>query len=512
MVFRKPYAFFIKYFRLINLILVLLMIYFGYRMNLLHKAINDIYMGRLTNYTNLDVDFIGFTMYFLLFLISIFIIVIIMTLKRKNKPYKDYLFNIIYNVFLVAYFLAMSNLFLKLNETIVELTELKLYTDISLLIIVPLLYFLVKYILIVIGFDLKKFNFAKDIVEMKQSDDDNEEVEVIFDKNIYKIKRGIRRYFREFKYYVLENRMFISIIGLVIVIIGVVSLFSINIFNSNKVSRNEFFSIGGFSYKISNIYETKYDSNYNLIKDDSKFIVVNLNVRSLNDLGSSIDYKKIRVVYNEGYSYASNYYNKYFYDLGVPYNSEVIKSGENYNYILIFKVPSSYKSNKYTIKINDGYGNYKELKCNAIKLDKNRSGKDVFLNENTVFNKKMYGDSSITINSYDIKSSYIYNDGEKSVIVRDKDINKILLILDYKLNIDKEYSIYNYFKNDKDFFSNFVSIQYVYNDNEKVYNKVKALDINEGKVMLGVPFQVKEASSISLILNFRDSKLVYKLK
>ena len=53
MVFKKPYAFFIKYFRFINLALVLLMIYLGYKMNLLHQAINDIYMGSLTNYTNL---------------------------------------------------------------------------------------------------------------------------------------------------------------------------------------------------------------------------------------------------------------------------------------------------------------------------------------------------------------------------------------------------------------------------------------------------------------------------
>ena len=359
MVFRKPYAFFIKYFRLINLFLVFLMLYFAYRLNLLHQIINDIYMGALTNFSNLYVDFIGFTMYFLLFLITVLILIIILTLKRKNKPYKDYLFNIIYNFFLIAYFLSISNLFLTLNETIVEITDLKLYTDISLLIIIPLFYFIVKYILIVIGFDLKKFDFTKDIVEMKQSEEDNEEVEVIFDKHTYKFKRGVRRYFRELKYYVLENRLFIGLIVLVISIIGIISLFSINLFNTNKVGINENFNIGNFSYKINDIYETQYDSNYNLIKNDSKFIIVSINIRCLNNLGSNIDYKKIRIMYKNEYSYSSIYYNKYFYDLGKPYNNEVIKNGENYNYVFIFKVPSTYKSNNYVLKFSDGYGNYK---------------------------------------------------------------------------------------------------------------------------------------------------------
>lgn len=512
MVFKKPYAFFIKYFRIINLALVLLMVYLGYKMNLLHQAVNDIYMGNLTNYTNLDIDFIGFSMYFLLFLITIFIIIIILTLKRKDKPYKDYLFNIIYNIFLIAYFLSMSNLFLTLNETIVEITDLKLYTDISLLIIIPLLYFIVKYILIVIGFDLKKFNFAKDIIEMKQNKEDNEEVELIFDKNTYKVKRGIRKYFRELKYYVLENRMFIGIIGLIVIIIGIVSIFSINLFKTNKVSKNETFNLNGFSYKISDVYETEYDSNHNLIRKDNKYVITSINVRCLNNLGSSIDYKKIRLFYDNEYSYSSNFYNKYFYDLGNPYKGEVIKTGENYNYIFIFQVPKSYKSNKYTIKISDGYGNYKELKTSAQKLDKVRNNKEVNLNENTIFNKKRYGESNITINNYQIMNTFVYNNGEKNVIIRDKDINKVLLVLDYKLSIDSNYPIKEYFKNDKDFFSNFSNIIYTINNKEKIINDVKALNAIDGKAMLSVPYQIKDATNINFILNFRDTKVVYKLK
>ena len=131
MIFKKPYAFFIKYFRLINLLLSTLLIYLGYRLNLLRNVMNDIYMGRVTNYSTLRSDYIGFKMYFLIFLIIAILFVIILLLKRKKKPLHDYLYNVIYLVFVFVYLLSVSSLFLTLDETIVEQTSLKLYTDIS---------------------------------------------------------------------------------------------------------------------------------------------------------------------------------------------------------------------------------------------------------------------------------------------------------------------------------------------------------------------------------------------
>jgi len=212
MVFKKPYAFFIKYFRIINLILNILLMFYIYRLNLIHQVINDFYYGRITNFSNAETAYVGLGMYFLIFLISLLIIIIILTLKKKEKPFKDYLFNIIYNVFIIIYLFSVGNLFLTLNETVIEQTTLKLYSDISFLIILPLLYFFVKYLLIIIGFDLKKFNFQKDILEMKKTEDDNEEIELIFDRDTYKTKRKIRKTFREFKYYLLENKLIITII------------------------------------------------------------------------------------------------------------------------------------------------------------------------------------------------------------------------------------------------------------------------------------------------------------
>ena len=377
MVFKKPYAFFIKYFRLINLILSLLLIFITYKLNLLRQVVNNIYLGKVVNYSTLKSDYIGFRMYLLIFIVIGILLSIILLFIRKKKPLYDYLYCVIYLIIVIIYLINVSNLFLTLDESVVEITTLKLYTDISFIIIVPMLYFLVKYVLIVIGFNLKKFNFSKDIIELKQDEKDNEEVEVIFDKNTYKYKRRIRRWFREFKYYYLENKFLINIILCVVTGVILISTFSVNMFRSNRVSVGRSFNAGSFNYKVGNVYETIYDLNYNIIKKDKKYVIVNVSVRNNIQESNSIDFKRIRLLYGNEYVYATNYFNKFFYDLGTPYNNDIIKYGEMYNYILVFEVPNTYKSKRYTIKFydkilysnNDSKGSYKEVKVSAKRIN-----------------------------------------------------------------------------------------------------------------------------------------------
>lgn len=520
MVFKKPYAFFIKYFRHINFVLSLLFIYLAYKLNILREVVGGIYRGGVTNYSSLNSSYIGFGMYLLIFIIILILIGILLLLRRKNKPLKDYLFAIIYSIIIFIYLLFISNVFVTLDESIIEQTTLKLYSDISFLIIVPTFYFVIKFLLIVIGFNLSKFNFTKDIIELKQDENDNEEVELILDKNTYKYKRSFRKWLREFRYYFLENKFLIGVIALIIICILGITFFSFNIFNSNKVSVGENFNAGTFTYKINEIYETQYDLNYNIVKDDSKFVIVNFTVRNNNSESSTIDFKRIRLLYGKNYVYANNYFNKFFLDLGIPYNNETIKSGESNSYVFIFKVPSNYTSNNYTLKFYDKLtveneetiGSYKEIKVNAEKIDKTVVEKTLSLNENTVFNKKRYGSSNITLANYNIASNYIYKNNDITSVIDANNINNILLILDYKLSLDEDNVISEYFKTDTDFFNNFVNLTYTYNGKEKYYNKVSVVGNIDNKILLSVPYELQNASNINIVMHFRDVKIIYKLK
>jgi len=515
MVFKKPYAFFIKYFRLINLFLLFLNIILVYKLNLLHNVLNNIYLGRLTNFINMESKYIGFLMYLLIILIILLILVIILTLRKKHKPFRDYLYNLIYNIILIAYFLSVSNLFLDLNSTVIEQTTLKLYVDISFIIIFPIIYFLIKYLLIVIGFSINKFNFQKDIIELKQNEEDNEEVELIFDKNSYKTKRQLRKILREFKYYLLENKLIVSVIIFIVILVSSISLFSIKIFDKKDVSLGENFVAGNFSYKILNVYETKYDSRFKIIKDDSKFVIVEANVINNLNLGASIDFKRIRLFYGDKYVYANNFYNKYFLDY-TPYDGEILKSRENNKFSFIFKVPSSYKINNYQLKFYDrivynedeSIGSYKKIEIHTTNLDKVINEDLLNLNENTIFDKKTLGDTNITINKYNLENSYTHNDNDNIIVIRDTNVNNILLIIDYKLYLDRE-KINN---SEKDFFQNYVSIEYTINNILKTITNIKIIDSLENKIFISVPYNIKDSENINLIFNFRSKKIKYILK
>ena len=66
MVFKKPYAFLVKHFKLINFILAVFMGIILYRVSLLHQVLADIYTSTLSNYSSLQSIYLGFSTYLLL--------------------------------------------------------------------------------------------------------------------------------------------------------------------------------------------------------------------------------------------------------------------------------------------------------------------------------------------------------------------------------------------------------------------------------------------------------------
>ncbi len=529
MVFKKPYAFLIKYFKIINLILSILVFYLVYKLNNLHKLINQVYIGSVSNYSSLKSNYLGWRLYFTIFIIAIILIFIIMLLKKKKKPLKDYSMLLIYIVVVLIFLSFINNLFLSLEETIVEQTTLKTYSDISLIIIIPLIYFIIKYILNFIGFNLKKFNFQKDLLELKQEEKDNEEVEIILDKNTYKYKRGIRKYIRELKYYFLENKYIIGLISIILIVILFSTLFTINLFDKSNYKLNQQFQVNNYTIKVNKVYETEYDLNNSIVRDDSKFVIVNLNIKN-NGETSLFDYNNIRLVYKNDYVYATSYFNKYFLDIGTPYNSELLKQGQVYNYNFIFKVPKDYKRNNYSIKFydrisyeeNEAKGVYKIVKAKANIIDSTQNIKEYSLKDNIVFDSEIYGNTNLTIQSYDFKSSYTYqkqycqdenNCSTKTEIIRDaQSSNKTLLILDYELSLDKENLISNYFVNDILFFNEFLKVEYTYNGKTKTLNSVNTIDKVDNKIFISIPYEIQNSEKINLIFNLRNTKIIYRLK
>ena len=113
MILRKPYAFFIKYFRVINLIMAVFMAVLLYRTlkigNYLTSYIKDYIMASdgfvLGQYVN-------FYIYLLTFFVIILSVSVLSVMIVKKKPKKLYIFNLaMYIVLLILYIVDYNVMF-----------------------------------------------------------------------------------------------------------------------------------------------------------------------------------------------------------------------------------------------------------------------------------------------------------------------------------------------------------------------------------------------------------------
>ena len=137
MIIRKPYAFFIKYFRFIDLILVFLFGYLSYKLSAISVLFNQIYLGSFTNYSSLGSLYVGFKVFLTIIILCLVLTGIILLFRAKKKPLKDYLFASLYLIVIIIYIFFINNTFYTLENSIIEQTALKLYSDISFIIILP---------------------------------------------------------------------------------------------------------------------------------------------------------------------------------------------------------------------------------------------------------------------------------------------------------------------------------------------------------------------------------------
>ena len=97
MILRKPYAFLIKNFKKIHLILTILMIYITYKCNHILAFFNEYIEERVYEYTGkLAISYINIYMYIIIILIIIVVVSILILMRQKKKPIFLYLFMIIF--------------------------------------------------------------------------------------------------------------------------------------------------------------------------------------------------------------------------------------------------------------------------------------------------------------------------------------------------------------------------------------------------------------------------------
>lgn len=524
MILRKPYAFLIKHFKLIHLILAVLTYYSIYST----KHVLDFFNEYISNPINIaGQELVGDYITTFYKIVPIFIIcvtiILLAVMAVKKKPSLFYIVNIIIYIFVFVVIFATSSLFDSMFYNFIDIRRVRLVRDLITMSFAAQFISALVVSIRAIGFDVKKFNFSEDLKTLEINDKDREEFEVQIKFNKNQFIRKLRQKKRYFIYNYKENKLLFNVFT--VVIIGIVSYFVYSTFfyKGNIISENEYFSGNGFSLKVVDSYLIETDYKGKEISDENCYLVLKLRIKSTGK-NKVLDIATTKILISNYYYIPTYKYPEKFIDFGDIYYSEQL-TDEYTNENLVYEIPKkligndfvfSYvdKINNENVKINI---NYNDLRKQNDKLN------IVNLGENLILNESILSDYSLKINTFDIKDKYklsyqfcnqeCFTSYEYLLPKLNTNYDKALLKIDGNLikgeNIDGVYDLY-------DFIEKFGQLYYINENGENSYvfnnNKVVSNRIKTNDYYVEVPKDVMNADSIYFIFTIRNQNYKYILK
>ena len=533
MVIKKPYAFLIKNFRLIHAALFIMLIFITVKSFSIYTFFGNYAQNHVYNSTGHLADtYAGFGIFAVTILALAISFVIYYILSMKDKSTKTYLFIIIYYLIFIVYLIYLRNIFNGLEEKALDIESIRAMRDLSIIVIVP--QFVILFIILgrTLGFNLKQFDFKRDLEELEIDTSDNEEVELTVGGDTYKIARFFRKSLRLAKYFVLENKIFV--IGTASIIIFIISYSIYSKYNVYRESYSESQDLyaSQLSFNVKASYLTDADMNNIIINKDKYFLLVDVFISNTNADAKTLDRNLFRLSINNELLLPSYNYTNKFSDLGDIFVPGDIKGGEDKEYLVVFEINRGDLANEYLFKINDS---------TAARLSEEKQYKDVFvypsrLNENqdlgtyTIpneisFKESILKSSSMTISSVDIadkfKERYTYTvegkEEQATYSILPSSTNKSeLLIMKVKANIKMDQDIYlaKKIKTPADFLERYAIVRYRY---QGYYKSVKLTKIDvefnkDSYAYMEVNKEIEKANKIDLIFLIRGKKYTITLK
>jgi hypothetical protein len=528
MILRKPYAFLIKYFRFINLGLLVLSGYVAYKItpivSFFRSYVSNNYSAIIS--ANFSSNFINIFLYFAIIIIIIALIAIIYLFVYKKKPVRFYIFYLIYYILLLIMIFVWSSIFTTLESNTLATDSARLIQDVSLIVYIPQFAFIIVSGTRTLGFNVKQFNFQNDVDDLKVSSNDNEEVEINIGLDTYKTKRNFRRFIREFKYYVLENKLIVSIIFLVLV-----GLFIKNVV-TNSTSYNKTYGVGDtFTYKnlqltINDSIITNLDKGGNTFANDKYFLLINITVANKTNKGIDFDYNNLKLYTGQKHINPSLDLGVNFIDYGYPYTDKTIEKQSSTKYVFVYEIDKSLINTRQEIKMSTGivekrniyYATSNTIHINPLVISDVSLINSYNLNDEINLSQSYLLNSKIIINDYFIgnKYTYTYNSCsfgdcvEKKNIYSNYDGGKALLVINGTIDIDSNSAFYKSSRYGSDFLKNFASVEYVL-DGTTYTSSVEVVtptDFTSGFI-LKTNNSIINASNVNLLITIRNKQ--YKL-
>lgn len=531
MILRKPYAFFIKHFKIIHLILLLPIGYMIFKSsniaNFFQTLIDNDY---LINNNNIAGEYISFFMYLSLVIIIAAGIIIYSLMQEKNKKS---MFYIILTMYYVLLFLCTSLVYnqmhtLEQNDAIAS--TIRVFRDFSKILYYP--QYIIAFFTLFrgIGFDIKSFNFSKDLEELELEEQDSEEVEITFGKDSWKYKRKLRKGLREFKYYILENKFVFTCVSVVVLLIIGTSLYmNFEVYNKTY-NLNEAFTVNGVIATVNDSYLTTMSYDGKVINEGKYYLAVVIAMANRTNSLIEIEEDNFKLYVDDDYIYPTLSKSGSFMDLGTTYFGGGVRAKSSSEYIFVYELTEAQYRKNYTFKVLDSivykpgslHPKYRIIKLNpeiqtSIEdMGKVKVGSEISLEDTSLKNSKYI------INDYSLDNRFDYSysrceDDDNCKEYNDSIIatgTNTILKLDADLTLDESCYFYLNQIYEKDFYNNFVEIKYTVNKKQFTtkLKDVTPLDYKKSDRFFEVTKALNVATNIELVITIRNRVATIVLK
>lgn len=527
MILRKPYAFLIKHFKLIHIILTVLMYLFLQKMFTITEFLNEyISRGTYRQETGIVSKYIGLWGFLLPIVIITIILVIIYLLKLKQKPIKYYICTILVYVIEIIMLAVAYYLFTTIQLGEAEATFTEVFRDLFGTLSYLTIPFMVVSLIRSVGFNIKQFNFKKDLMDLNIVDEDNEEFEVELEVDTEDLKAKINRKFRFIKYVYLENKLAFIIMAIILVLGISFGIYKLTTNGEKVYSENEIFYAYQLELKIDNSYKTKYACDGSIIKKNKFYVIVSINVKSNLEQNTVLPYENIYLRVSEDTRYApTDSYKEELADFGNRYvSNSVIKPLENKTVNLVYEVDEKYIDNAFTIEyltnrtIKDNIAEYQYTKLSLNPKEHNEIKKvsEKELGEVLTFEDSLIEGTEIKIDEVEFNDRFSYkykidaSEKEYTKIIYPKDessFKKTIMRLKVNLvkNSDLNKNIYS------SIYENFATIEYELNG-KMIKQKTKIIDLtpnNSEYVYLELLSNVSASKKVYLLFTVRNKEYRY---
>lgn len=406
MILRKPYAFFIKHFKLFHFILSGLVIYSIARATAVISFINQ-YLGEATaisnlispddvinHYSKIDTVVSIFTL-----LISLLLLAIMTMKKKKNKFY--FFSSVLPIVVLILNRYGKSTL-TELTTTWLSSTRLNALVDLYLFLIIGLIAQAAVSISRAVGFNISRFDFNSDLLKIKTDEKDNEEIGFVMDFDFNDLRRDIKKGVRYFKYFIKENKKNMLWCVAIFGVFTCAFLGYTHIKTQRKtVSRLLLKStvLSDFTVEYNNSYIINTDSKGKKLKDNKTLVVLDLTVTNYGREDVYFPATILGVSVGEDTYGNTTRYSDEIKDLGTVYENPLVKRKDSARGLFAFEVPENMLMEQLYLGVLDLYTDklvYLELYPEDLRVNDDEYV-DVEKGEVISFDGNIFKDSTLSI-------------------------------------------------------------------------------------------------------------------